>query len=102
MGFSHSQNVNKEIIQENTGKVYYIFIYYTPGLLFWGVFCIWEGIVSRRKKSIKLVAATNGMKSADVIVPSWLQIQSIRIENCKKELKILKKNFKCIFATNVI
>ena len=33
------------------------------------------GLVSKWKQSKKLVVTTNGKKSAEVIVPSWLQTQ---------------------------
>ena len=31
------------------------------------------GLVSKRKQSMKLVVTTNGEKSAEVIVPLWMQ-----------------------------
>ena len=33
------------------------------------------GLVSKWKQSMKLVVTTNGKKSAEVIVPLWLQTQ---------------------------
>jgi|UPI00046D7294 hypothetical protein len=35
----------------------------------------WGGLVIKRKQSKKLVVTTNDEKSAEVIVPRWLQTQ---------------------------
>lgn len=61
MGFSRSQNVNKEIGNFTIWNIamYFRDVYYTPRLMLWGVFCIKYG----RNISIKIILNSMVLKN---------------------------------------